>query len=247
MGFAEPVVGPATSGRTRWLYPSYRSNNPEMADRTARRNSFGGGDDGVGVDAVVAVEVLDRAGLAEMLDAERPHAMAMDGAEPGQGRRMTVQHADDAAMPGQAGEQPLDMRTGVNQAALARPACRGPAGIETVRRRDGQEPDVAAIFRHQACGLDGFRSDRTGIGDDDLAVRAGLAQPIGAIDDRLAQRGRHRPLDLLDRTGGQTQIDRAAGLVAQPGALGGLAFGIFVGVALNVVEREREDGGELVD
>src|SRR6202047_3087426 len=23
MGFAEPVIGPATSGRTRWLYPSY--------------------------------------------------------------------------------------------------------------------------------------------------------------------------------------------------------------------------------
>jgi hypothetical protein len=23
MGFAEPVIGPATSGRTRWLKPSY--------------------------------------------------------------------------------------------------------------------------------------------------------------------------------------------------------------------------------
>jgi hypothetical protein len=23
MGFAEPVIGPATSGRTRWLYSSY--------------------------------------------------------------------------------------------------------------------------------------------------------------------------------------------------------------------------------
>ena len=23
MGFAEPVIGPATSGRTRWLYPSH--------------------------------------------------------------------------------------------------------------------------------------------------------------------------------------------------------------------------------
>jgi hypothetical protein len=23
MGFAEPVIGPATSGRTRWLHPSY--------------------------------------------------------------------------------------------------------------------------------------------------------------------------------------------------------------------------------
>src|SRR6202035_3383272 len=118
--------------------PLQRSNNPEMPNRPPRRNCLGGGDDGVGVDAVVAVEVLDRAGLAEMLDAERPHAVAMDGAEPGQGRRMTVQHADDAAMPRQVGEQPLNMRAGVNQTALARPARRGPAGIETVRRRDGQ-------------------------------------------------------------------------------------------------------------
>ena len=53
-----------------------RSNNAEMADRAPRRDSLGGGDDGVGVDAVVAVEVLDRAGLAEMLDAERPHPPA---------------------------------------------------------------------------------------------------------------------------------------------------------------------------
>src|SRR5580692_7209150 len=173
------------------LYPSYklyptnhaaRSNNSEITNRPPRRDGFGGGDDGVGVDAVVAVEVLDRAGLAEMLDAERPHPMALDRAQPSQSRRMAVEHADDAAMLRQAGEQPLDMRAGVNKAALARAARRGPAGIETVRRRDGQEPDVAAILRHQADGLDGLGGDRAGIGDDDLTVRAGLAQPIGAID-----------------------------------------------------------------
>src|SRR5580692_1975042 len=224
-----------------------RSNNPEIPDRPPRRDGFGGGDDGVGVDAVVAVEILDRAGLAEMLDTERPHAVAMDGAEPGQGRRMTVEHADDAAMPRHVGEQPLDVGAGVNQTALARPARRGPAGIEAVRRRDGQKPDVAAILRHQANGLDRLRRHRAGISDDDLAVRAWRAQPIGAVDDGLAQRRRHRPLDLLDRTGGQAQIDRAPGLVAQPVALGGLALGILVGVALNVIEREGQDGGELID
>ena len=218
-----------------------------MTNWPPRRDCLGGGDDGVGVDAVVAVEILDRAGLAEMLDAERPHAVAMDGAEPRQSRRMAVEHADDAAMRRQAGEQPLDMRAGVHETALARPARRGPAGIETVRRRDGQEPDVAAILRHQADGLDRFGRDRAGVSDDDLAVRAGLAQPIGAVDDGLAQRGRHRPLDLLDRTRGQAQIDRAAGLVAQPVALRGFAFGILLGVALNVIEREGEDGGELID
>ena len=66
------------------LYPSYkllrRSRRPEMPDRTPRRDGLGGGNDGVGVDAVVAVEVGDRAGLAEMLDAERPHAMAKGSA-----------------------------------------------------------------------------------------------------------------------------------------------------------------------
>src|SRR5580704_15989694 len=123
-----------------------------MADRPPWRDRLRRGNDGVGVDAVVAVEVPDRAGLAEMLDAERPHAMAVDGAEPSQSRRMTVEHADDAAMARQAGEQPLDVGAGVNQAALARPACRGPAGVETVGRSDSKQPDVAAILCHQADG-----------------------------------------------------------------------------------------------
>ena len=72
----------------------------------------------------------------------------------------------------QAGEQPLDMRAGMDQAALARAARRGPAGIEPVGRGDGEKPDIAAVFRHQADGLDRFRRDRAGIGDDDLAIRA---------------------------------------------------------------------------
>ena len=37
--------------------------------RCAGAEAFGGVDDAVGVDTVVAVEILDRAGLAEMLDA----------------------------------------------------------------------------------------------------------------------------------------------------------------------------------
>jgi hypothetical protein len=56
------------------------SHHPEMPYRPPQRDSLRSGDDGVGVDAVVAVEVGDRAGLAEMLDAERPHAMAKDSA-----------------------------------------------------------------------------------------------------------------------------------------------------------------------
>ena len=150
--------------------------------------------------------------------------MAVHGAQPRQRRRMSVEHADDAAMRRQAGEQALDMGAGVHEAALARAAGRGPAGVEPVGRGHGKKPDVAAVFRHQTDRLDRFRRDRAGIGDHDLAIRPGLAQPIGAVDDRLAQRRRHRALDLLDRSRGQPQINRAAGFVAQPVALARLAF-----------------------
>ena len=59
-------------------------------------------------------------------------AMAVDRAEPGQRRRMAVEHRDDAAIGGQAGEQPLDVRAGVNEAALPRAQCRRPAGVEPI-------------------------------------------------------------------------------------------------------------------
>jgi hypothetical protein len=42
-----------------------------MPHRRARRQSLSDVDDGVGVHAVVPVEIVDGAGLAEMLDAER--------------------------------------------------------------------------------------------------------------------------------------------------------------------------------
>src|SRR5262249_46381404 len=64
----------------------------EVADRAARGEGGGGRDDGVGVDAVVAIEVGDRAGLPEMLDPERAHAVAVDGAEPGERGGMAVEH-----------------------------------------------------------------------------------------------------------------------------------------------------------
>jgi chaperonin GroEL (HSP60 family) len=53
-----------------------------VADRPAGRERGCGRDDGVGVDAVVAIEVRYRAGLPEMLHAQRAHAMAVHAAEP---------------------------------------------------------------------------------------------------------------------------------------------------------------------
>src|SRR3712207_6934685 len=42
-------------------------DRPQMPDRAAGGDHLGGGDDALRVDAEMAVEILDRAGLAEML------------------------------------------------------------------------------------------------------------------------------------------------------------------------------------
>ena len=132
--------------------------------------------------------------------------------------------------PRHVGEQPLDMRAGMHEAAFARALRRGPAGIQAVGRGDGEKSDIAAVLGHQADRLDRFRRDRARIGDHDLAIRARHAQPIGAVDDLLAQLRRHRALDLLNRPGREPQIDRAAGLVAQPVAFGRLAVAVLLDV-----------------
>ena len=80
-----------------------------MADRAAGRDRLRCRNDGIRIDAIMAIKVGQRAGLAEMLDAERPHAMAGDRAKPGQRRRMSVKHADDAAIRRDVGEQPLNV------------------------------------------------------------------------------------------------------------------------------------------
>src|SRR3546814_17479102 len=77
----------------------------EVADRAAGGGGVGRGDDGGGVDAVVGVEVLHRASLAEVLDAERLHAVAAHAAEPGQRRRVAVQHGDEAGVAVERGER----------------------------------------------------------------------------------------------------------------------------------------------
>src|SRR5215470_19890892 len=104
-------------------------------------------------------------------------------------------------------EQQLNMRERPRKAALARTLRRGPTGVETVRRGDGQQADVAAVLRHQTYGLDRFRRDRSSISHYHLTVRSGSAQPVAAVDDRLGNLRRHLPLDLLDRTGREPQID----------------------------------------
>src|SRR5215212_4491951 len=78
-------------------------------DRSAGGQALGRIDDGVGVDAVVAIEVVDGAGLAEMLHAKRFQPVAADAAKPAQRRRMPVDHGDDAAVARKWGEHFFDM------------------------------------------------------------------------------------------------------------------------------------------
>src|SRR6266852_9546433 len=60
--------------------------------RGTRCQAFRRIDDGVGVHAVVAIEVIDGAGLAEMLDAERLDPVAAYAAEPAERGGMAIDH-----------------------------------------------------------------------------------------------------------------------------------------------------------
>ena len=157
-----------------------------MAHRGAGGDAFGRVDDSVGVDAVVAVEVVYGAGLAEMLDAERFHPVAAHTAEPTQRRRMAVDHGDDAAVARQRRQQFFDMAQMLHAAAVAaqRPR-RGPPRMQPVQRGDGKQADIAAALADETCRLDRFGRDRACIGDDGFGVRPGLAQPLRALGDIL--------------------------------------------------------------
>src|SRR5689334_14848512 len=87
------------SGETVQGFPELHSaNRAQMADGTAGGDGLGGADDGLGVDAVVAVEIGDGAGLAKVLDAKGADAMTVNGAQPGERRGMAVEHGDKSAV-----------------------------------------------------------------------------------------------------------------------------------------------------
>src|SRR5260370_1373974 len=178
--------------------------------RRAGGEAFGRVDDGVGIDAVVAVEVIDRAGLAEMLDAERLDTMPAHAAEPAERRGMTVDHGDDATVARQRRQQFFDMAEWQPAAVTPHPARRGPPRMQPVCRRDRKQADIPAAFANETDGLDRLRRNRAGIGDHSFTILAGLAQPIGAIRDALLQGRRHHALRLVDLAGRKPQINRAA-------------------------------------
>ena len=202
--------------------------NQRREEATAHRFAVGEsihlGNDGARIDAKMTVEIPDRAGLTKMLDPERNGLMPADGAEPGQRRRMPVNHGDEFAVRRQVPHQGFDMGFGGRTAACPRPLGGRPSRIEAVGRGHRQHAHVVPTLADRSGGPDRFGRDHPLIGDDDLAVRPRLAKPVGAVDGALPE-GIVDALDrLLDRVGGQTEVDRAAGLIAQPGA--------FIGVAM---------------
>ena len=104
----------------------------------------------------------------------------------------------------------------VRKPAHARARRRLPAGVQPIRRGDGEDRNVAAVFGEEARGRDRFRRDHALIGDDDLAIGTGRTQPIGAVDDVTRERVVDLALGLFERTRRKAQIDRAASFVAQP-------------------------------
>jgi hypothetical protein len=53
-----------------------------MADWTPGRDGLSSGHYGVGINAIMSIQVRNRSALTEMFDTERPHTMATDGAKP---------------------------------------------------------------------------------------------------------------------------------------------------------------------
>src|SRR6185312_10474956 len=74
-----------------------------------KTSARGGVEDGVCVEAVDAIEVGQVARLAEMLDAKRVDAMPCHGAEPGQRRRVAVEHGDERGVLAERRQQALDL------------------------------------------------------------------------------------------------------------------------------------------
>src|SRR5262245_3426620 len=99
----------------------------------------------------MAVEVVDGAGLAKMLDAERFHAVAADAAEPAERGRMAVDDGDDAAIARQRRQQVFYVVKILHATAVAAQfPCGGPSGVQPVRGGDGEQADIAVALADEA-------------------------------------------------------------------------------------------------
>ena len=77
------------------------------------------------------------------------------------------------------------MRPRTSAATCAGAPCSGPAGVQAIRRSHSKHTNIAPVPCNPARCVDGFRGNRSLIGDHDLGVRPWFPQPIGAINDAL--------------------------------------------------------------
>lgn len=117
-----------------------------MANRAAGRDRLSRMQNGIRVDAVMAVEVGNRPSLPEMLHSQWADAMTVDRTEPRQGRRMAIKDSDEAAMGRDLHQQTLNVGAGVQEPVFTGTAGRGPAGVEAIGRCDSEQADVAPIL-----------------------------------------------------------------------------------------------------
>lgn len=66
-------------------------------------------DDAFGIESVMAVEVRNVAGLAEMFHTERMDAVSSDRSEPGEGRRMAIEDGDQHGVVDHPRGEPQDL------------------------------------------------------------------------------------------------------------------------------------------
>ena len=139
--------------------------------------------DGVGVQAVFAVEVWNIGAFAEVFGAEGDHALAADGAEPGVGGRVAVQDCDEGGVSGEGGEDGFDVGAGGSVAFAAGAGGGGPAGVEAVGAGDGEEAGAGGFGQEFGEGGFGFRRDGALVGQGDAGAGGGGGDPVGAGDD----------------------------------------------------------------
>ena len=200
----------------------------------AGRDHFRRRDDALRIDAEMAVEVLHGSGLAEMLDAERAGAMA----------RTAPSQASVAGWPSMTVTSPQCGRHAPSSRstwlrAWTRPRSRARCAAVQPALSRSAEVMASSPTSRRSSPISPTASIASGatapvIGDDHLR-RSGRARAANRRRRRcrMAKPGVICALRLLERARREAQIDRAAGLVAQPGPLVRLAFA----VALHVVER----------
>src|SRR5512132_461481 len=143
-------------------------------------------EDSVLVDAIDAMQVGQVARLPEMLDAKRLDTVTADAAEPGECRRVSVDHCDQRGIPGQRRQQAFNGGLLSRRPRLPGPLRRLPASVETVGGGDREQAGVRNVLEDLIVYSERLWCDRALVDDGQLRAGSRRLQPITTGDDRLA-------------------------------------------------------------